>query len=86
MKQTGYIGFSAEDATELETTQDDAQVAMESSVTKKSRLPRTATATHGLTKTIGSRGGTLAGALHSMSVLSAEKSRGDFNVSYRCSV
>ena len=46
--------------------QDDAQVAMKSSVTKRSRLPGTATATHGLRKTRGLRGGPLAGALHSM--------------------
>ena len=39
---------------------------MVSGVTKKSRLPGTATATHGLRKTKGSRGGPLAGALHSM--------------------
>ena len=39
---------------------------MMSSVTKKSRLPRTATAAHGLRWTRGSRGGSLAGALHSM--------------------
>ena len=35
-------------------------------VTKKSRLTRTPTGTHGLRKTSGSRGGPLAGALHSM--------------------
>ena len=39
---------------------------MMSSVTKKSRQPRTATAAHGLRWTRGSRGGSLAGALHSM--------------------
>ena len=39
---------------------------MKSGVTKRSRLPRTATATHGLRKTRGLRGGPLAGALHSM--------------------
>ena len=33
---------------------------------EESRLPRTATATHGLRKTRGWRGGPLAGALHSM--------------------
>ena len=39
---------------------------MVSYVTKRSRLPRTATAAHGLRKMRGSRGGPLAGALHSM--------------------
>ena len=37
---------------------------MVSGVTKKSRLPRAASATHGLKKTRG--GGPLVGALHSM--------------------
>ena len=39
---------------------------MVSGVTKRSRLPGTATVTHGLKKARGSRGGPLAGALHSM--------------------
>ena len=46
--------------------QTDELIAMMSSVTKKSRLPRTAAAAHGLRWTRGSRGGSLAGALHSM--------------------
>ena len=51
---------------EPDKRQDDAEVAMVSGVTKKSRLPGTATATHGLRKPRGSRGGPLAGALHPM--------------------
>ena len=45
------------------TRQDDAWVPMMSGVTKRSRLPRTATASHGLRKT---REGLLVGALRSI--------------------
>ena len=50
----------------VKTREDEAWVAMMSGVTKRSRLPGTASATRGLGKTRGLRGGPLAGALHSM--------------------
>ena len=70
--------------------QDDAQEAMMSGVTKRSRLTRPATATHGLRKTRGLRGGPLAGALHSMpaeasSAVVGEKKEKDSTLWCACS-